>query len=191
MAFEHGISLNVKVREVMSSPIVSVSPDESVSEAAKRMADSNVGSLVVIESGQPIGIITEMDIIKNVVGKDLIPSSVKVREVMATPLQTVKAEASVMDAARLMIKYGVKRLGVVYKGELVGIISMTDIINVFPQLMDIASEKAMLRGKAPLMPKKYISGYCDNCGQWSDFLLEVDGRFLCEECREELGKADS
>ncbi len=191
MAFEHSISLNVKVREVMSSPIVYASPDESISEAAKKMAESNVGSLIVFDNGQPIGIITEMDIIKKVVSKDLIPSSVKVREVMGNPLQTVKAEASVMDAARLMIKYGVKRLGVVYKGELVGVVSMTDIINLFPQLMDIASEKAMLRGKGPVLPKKYISGYCDNCGQWSDFLLEVDGRFLCEECREELGKADS
>ncbi len=186
MAFEHGISLSVKVREVMSSPVISVSPSDTVLDAAKKMSEARVGSAVVMERGQPIGILTEGDIIKKVVSKDLIPSSVKVSEVMSSPLITVKAESSLMDAARLMNKYGVKRLGVVYKDELVGIISMTDIISVFPELMDIASEKVQLKSYRGGGTRRFISGYCDNCGQWSDFLLEIDGRFLCEECREEL-----
>ncbi len=186
MAFEHNISLNVKVREVMSSPVVTVSSNDSVLEAAKKMSEAKVGSAVVMDKNQPVGIITEGDIIKKVVSKDLIPSSVKVSEVMSSPLITVKAENSLIDAAKIMNKYNVKRLGVMYKEELVGIISMTDIIGLFPEIMEIASEKYQLKGYRGAGTKKYISGYCDNCGQWSDFLLEVDGRFLCEECRDEL-----
>jgi len=190
MAFEHSISLNVKVREVMSSPVITVSPTDSVLEAAKKMSEAKVGSAVVVDKNQPVGILTEGDIIKKVVSKDLIPSSVKVSEVMSSPLITVKAESSLIDAAKTMNRYNVKRLGVMYKEELVGIISMTDIIGLFPEIMEIASEKYQLKSYKGGGAKKYISGYCDNCGQWSDFLLEVDGKFLCEECRDELfGKA--
>ncbi len=186
MAFEHSISLNVKVREVMSSPVVTVFPNDTVLEAARKMSEAKVGSAVVMDKNVPVGILTEGDIIKKVVSKDLIPSSVKVSEVMSAPLITVKAENSLIDAAKLMNKYNVKRLGVMYKEELVGIISMTDIIGLFPEIMEIASEKYQLKSYKGAGTKRYISGYCDNCGQWSDFLLEVDGKFLCEECRDEL-----
>ncbi len=186
MAFEHSLSLDVKVREVMSSPVVTVSPNDTVLEAARRMAEAKVGSAIVMDKKNPIGIITDDDIIRKVVSKDLIPSSVKVFEVMSSPLITVKAENSIMDAAKIMNKHGVKRLGVIYKDELVGVISMTDIVSLFPEIMEIASEKYQIKGYRGGIVKKYISGYCDNCGQWSDFLLEVDGKFLCEECREEL-----
>ncbi len=191
MSFEHSISLSIKVREVMTSPVVSAHPEDNIKEVSKKMVDSKVGSVIIVREDKPLGVVTDGDIIKKVVSMDLTPSSVKASQIMTSPLITIKAESYIMDAAKLMNKYGIKRLGVTYKNELVGVISMTDIIYLFPELMDVASEKMNVANSRKGSAKKYISGYCDTCGQWSDFLMEVDGRFLCEECREELGEAHS
>jgi len=188
MAFEHSISLSVRVREVMSSPVISASPEDNIKDISRKMVESKVGSVIIISEGKPIGVVTDGDIIKKVVSINLIPSSVKAVQIMTSPLITIKAESYIMDAAKLMNKYRIKRLGVTYRDELVGVISMSDIIYLFPELMDIASEKMSIFSSKKGSVKKYISGYCDACGQWSDFLMEVDGRFLCEECREELGE---
>ncbi len=189
MSFEHSISLSVKVREVMSSPVISANPEENIKDISRKMVEGKVGSVIIISEGKPLGVVTDGDIIKKVVSMDLTPSSVKAGQIMTSPLITIKAESYIMDAAKLMNKYGIKRLGVTYRDELVGVISMTDIIYLFPELMDIASEKMSMANSKKGSSKKYISGYCDICGQWSDFLMEVDGRFLCEECREDLGEA--
>jgi CBS domain-containing protein len=191
MSFEHSISLSIKVREAMTSPVISAHPDDNIMDISKKMVDSKVGSVIIMQDEKPLGVVTDGDIIKKVVSKDLVPSAVKARDIMTSPLITIKAESYIMDAAKLMNKYGIKRLGVVYKDELVGVISMTDIIYLFPELMDVASEKMNVANSGKGSSKKYISGYCDICGQWSDFLMEVDGKFLCEECREELGEIHS
>ena len=191
MSFEHSISFSIKVREVMTSPVISAYPEDNIKDISKKMVDSKVGSVIIVKNDKPLGVVTDGDIIKKVVSVDLIPSSVKANQIMTSPLITIKAESYIMDAARLMNKYGIKRLGVTYKDELVGVISMTDIIYLFPELMDVASEKMKVANSGKGSAKKYISGYCDACGQWSDFLMEVDGRFLCEECREELGEIHS
>ncbi|MEM3242410.1 MAG: CBS domain-containing protein [Conexivisphaerales archaeon] len=191
MSFEHSISLSIKVREVMTSPVISANAEDNIKDVSKKMVDSKIGSVIIIKNDKPLGMVTDGDIIKKVVSMDLIPSSVKASQIMTSPLITIKAESYIMDAAKLMNKFGIKRLGVTYKNELVGVISMTDIIYLFPELMDVASEKMNVANSGKGAAKKYISGYCDACGQWSDFLMEVDGKFLCEECREELGETHS
>ncbi|MCL4343940.1 MAG: CBS domain-containing protein [Nitrososphaerota archaeon] len=191
MSFEHSISLSIKVREVMTSPVISAHPEDNIKDVSKKMVESKVGSVIIVKDDKPLGVVTDGDIIKKVVSMDLTPSSVMASQIMTSPLITIKAESYIMDAAKLMNKYGIKRLGVTYKNELVGVISMTDIIYLFPGLMDVASEKMSVANSGKGAAKKYISGYCDACGQWSDFLMEVDGRFLCEECREEIGESRS
>ncbi|MEM0146235.1 MAG: CBS domain-containing protein [Conexivisphaerales archaeon] len=175
----------------MTSPVISANAEDNIKDVSKKMVDSKIGSVIIIKNDKPLGMVTDGDIIKKVVSMDLIPSSVKASQIMTSPLITIKAESYIMDAAKLMNKFGIKRLGVTYKNELVGVISMTDIIYLFPELMDVASEKMNVANSGKGAAKKYISGYCDACGQWSDFLMEVDGKFLCEECREELGETHS
>jgi len=73
-----------------------------------------------------------------------------------------------------------------YKGELAGIISSKDILAVTPELIEIIQEKTRIENQNIMEESGQVSsaGYCDNCGEWSDDLREVEGSFLCEECRE-------
>ena len=85
----------------------------------------------------------------------------------------------------MLRQHSIKRLGVVYKGKLVGIISASDVISVTPDLVDVISEKAsLLRGEIGRGGGN-ISGYCDECGEWSD-LLQYEGVASRVECRADV-----
>jgi predicted transcriptional regulator len=172
----------------MNSPVISASPDETIMQISERMASTKVGSVVVVDRDGPVGIVTDGDIVTKVVSKDLKPSSVRAAEVMSAPLHMIESEKEIIEAARAMRRFGIKRLGVVYKKRLLGIISITDILSITPELFDIISEKALiLTGRAAREPA-YLAGYCDACNQWSDDLLEIDSKFLCGECT--TGRSD-
>ena len=95
----------------------------------------DLGAVIVQnKAGKSIGIITERDIVKRVVAKNLKPDTVKAKEIMTTPLVTIEPEATISDAARRMTRLDIRRLGVIYKGNLVGIISSKDILGVMPEL---------------------------------------------------------
>jgi len=157
-------------------------PDETVVQISGKMAASKAGSIIVLQNDLPVGIVTEGDIVTKVVSKDIKPSAVAAKDIMSSPLRMIESEKEITEAARMMRKLGVKRLGVVYKAKLVGIISITDILAVTPELFDILSEKTrVLTGEATRVPT-YLAGYCDVCNQWSDKLLELDNKFVCNEC---------
>jgi len=186
MALERHISLKIRVREVMNRPLATGSPDETIDSIAKKMVENKVGSVIIKQGDEILGIVTDGDIVNKVVAKNYKPSSIRAEDIMSSPLHTIEANRDVTEAARMMRKLRIKRLGVTYKGHLVGIVSMSDVLNVTPELVDLVSEKARILSGELTRKRKYISGYCDNCKQWSDYLLEVDGKYLCEECRGEL-----
>lgn len=117
-----------KVRDVMSSPVVSVLPTDSVFEAASRMMSHGVGAVVVESGGRPEGIVTERDLIKRVLieGKD--PKKVVCREVMSKPLVTIDPEASILKAVTLMKEREIRRIVVVKGGRMVGIVTEKELI---------------------------------------------------------------
>jgi len=181
-----GLELTPKmvVREIMSSPVLTVSKGQTVVEAARVMERGDVGAVIVTgDGGKPVGILTERDIVRRVVSKALNPMEIRVGEVMSTPLRTVDPEVKIVDAAKIMSRYRIRRLGVVYKGELVGIVSSRDILGVTPELFEILQEKARMEPNEEPAETPSIAGYCDRCGEWSDNLKEFEGEFLCEECR--------
>lgn len=175
----------VLVRDIMNSPVVSTSAETTIQDLAVRMKDERVGSIVVTnKNGDPDGIVTDWDIVSGAVIQDVKPSMIKAKDVMQK-LYTIEGEEGVTEAARILRQNKIKRLGVVYKGRLVGIISASDVIAVTPDLVDVISEKAsIIRGEIGRSAKD-ISGYCDECGEWSDLLQYQEGTFTCEECRAE------
>lgn len=184
------VDLKMRVQTIMSSPVITARVDENVVEVAKTMDIHDVGSVVVTDrEGRPLGIITDMDIIKRVIAKNLNPNEVKAGEVMSQPLITIDPTATITDAAKLMSRYGVKRLAVMYKGRLVGIVSSKDITMIMPELIEIIYEKARIEG-ATVTPgyAQTAVGYCEICGQWSDMLRFRNGKFLCGDCWEETEK---
>jgi len=178
----------VPVRQVMTDAIVKGSPDESVYEIAEKMSKTGVGSVVIVDkAGKPVGIVTDGDVVSKVIGKGLDPYGVKVLAIMSTPFYKVDSEEGVLDALRKMIRLRINYLGVVYKGKLVGIVSLWDIAHIIPDLFVLVSERERIISARVVKAYPSLSGYCDVCARWSDYLLEVDNRYLCEECRIELG----
>jgi signal-transduction protein with cAMP-binding, CBS, and nucleotidyltransferase domain len=180
---EPEVRTRVLVREVMNSPVVTAQPNEDIRSIAERMSLARVGSVVILKDNLPIGIVTDGDIVSKVVSKNSIPSSIYAEEIMTSPLRSIESEKEIIQAARQMVRFKIKRLGVSYKHNLVGIISISDIVAITPELFDIISEKRAIMTSESERPPSYLAGYCDQCNQWSDVLLEIDSKFVCEECR--------
>lgn len=179
----------LKVRDVMSSPVIEGSENDTAEEIAQKMEKYNVGSVVITRGGTPVGIVTKTDLVWKVVSRNLKPSEVKVSSIMSSPIHTVEPETSIEEALRKMTALKVSRLAVTYKNKLVGLVSVKDILQVTPEILEIVKENLKIRGVTLSGSREgYVEGYCDECGEWSDMLLNVDGRYLCEDCRLELSK---
>src|SRR5215210_5394008 len=179
------MTTRVLVRDIMNSPVISASTEASIKDIAIKMKEEKVGSIVIMDKERTLGIVTDWDIVSNAVVKDVKPSMLKSSDIMQQ-LHTIEGEEGVTEAARILRKHNIKRLGVVYKSKLVGIISASDVISVTPDLVDVISEKAsLLRGEIGRGTGN-VSGYCDECGEWSDLLQFEGGSFTCEECRAEV-----
>lgn len=116
-----------KVRDYMSKPVITIDGSATMAEAAKAMREHRIGCLVVIDGDEPEGIVTERDIAYRVVAgeKNL---NTKVKEAMTEDIKTVDGKTSLRDAAKLMASHLIRRLPVMEKGKLVGIITIEDIM---------------------------------------------------------------
>ena len=118
-----------RVREVMTSDVVTIDPDSSVLDAAKLMAAKNVGALPVIDGdGRLVGMLSERDIVRRVVALEKDPARTPVRDAMTPQPVAAKPDYTLADAVRIMLQLNIRHLPVVDdKGNLVGIISVKDI----------------------------------------------------------------
>jgi len=184
-------SSRLLVKDVMSSPVVTTDEEASANRVAELMDKQELGCIIVTsKNGKPLGIITERDLVGRVLAKNIKPDAVKAKEVMTAPLITIEPNETISEAARRMSRLNIRRLGVVYKGQLIGILSSKDILSVMPELIDTIQERALIEGENRAQEATEesapLAGYCDRCGIWSDDLKEANGDFLCEDCRVEL-----
>lgn len=107
-----------------------VSPDASVVEAARRMAERNVGAILVLEGDLLHGIFSERDVMTRVVAAGLDPLSTPVRAVMSTALATIDESANVEQAGKLMDENKCRHLPVMREGKVVGVVSMRDLMHI-------------------------------------------------------------
>ncbi len=187
---ELGIRTRMLVKDVMSSPVITMDENGFVLEASKLMAENDLGCIIVTgKEGKPLGILTEKDLVVRVLAKNAQASKIRVKDVMTTPLITIDPDATLSEAARKMSRLNIRRFGVMYRGNLAGILSSKDILAVTPELIELIQEKARLEAETKEGPPPEegspLAGYCDNCGRWSDTLKEVEGDILCEECQAE------
>lgn len=133
------------VYEIMSPEVPTIQPNMSLVAAAKKMSATSSASVIVVDKkGQAIGIVTEADIVRKVVSKGLSPAGLTVKYAMSCPLITIDSSADILEAFREMTRRGVKRLVVLDKGKLVGIIRMSDLVRVTPSVVGLLSELAQL-----------------------------------------------
>ncbi len=118
------------VRDWMSSPVVVVDPDTSVSHAMKLMRSRNIHSVVVDggEESKGYGIVTSTDIMDKIVGEGRNPANTRVRDIMSGPVITGKPDWTLMECSRVMQEHNFHHLPIAdEKGTLIGLISSTDI----------------------------------------------------------------
>jgi signal-transduction protein with cAMP-binding, CBS, and nucleotidyltransferase domain len=177
----------------MTRPVITAKESDTAADVAKLMAKHNIGCVLVSgKKGETIGIITERDIVQRIAAKNLVPSKVTVGEAMSKPVVTIRSGANITDAAKLMNQRKIRRLAVMESGKLLGILTMKDILEVTPAIIDLASEKIQAGlGRTPRSTtSRALSGYCDECETWSEALVQKDGVFLCQDCSKELGPVE-
>jgi CBS domain-containing protein len=125
------------VRNHMSRNLLSVEPGETITQVAQRMVERNVGAVLVLDAGRPVGIMTERDLMR-AVARGLHGDAV-VAEFMTTDPETIEPDDTTQHAAVLMIHGGFRHLPVVEGDDVVGILSIRD-------LMRIALEDSAPRG---------------------------------------------
>jgi CBS domain-containing protein len=189
---EMGLRSKMLVKDVMSSPVITIDENAPANRAAELMDKQDLGCVIVAnKEGKPLGIITERDLVVRVLSKNAKPDSLKASEVMTSPLITIEPDATISEAARRMSRLNIRRLGVIYKGQITGLISSKDVLGVMPELIEIIQERARIENESRSQEvteeeSAPLAGYCDHCGVWSDDLKERNGEFLCEDCRVEL-----
>ncbi len=108
--------------------VLSIGPDESVFDAIKKMADNNIGSLVVTEGEKLVGIITERHYARNVFLKGKSSPETTVREIMSTHVVCARPEQSVEECMAVMTDKAVRHLPVLERKQLIGIVSIGDLV---------------------------------------------------------------
>ena len=116
-----------QVRERMTSEVVTIEPQASVVDAARKMIQQEKGPLPVVEGQQVVGMVTDRDLIARVVAEGKDPNSCMVSDVMTSELVTIQPDQDVQEARRMMAQNQLDRLLVMEGDRLVGIISEADI----------------------------------------------------------------
>jgi signal-transduction protein with cAMP-binding, CBS, and nucleotidyltransferase domain len=174
------VETRVPLREVMRPHPTTIDTNASVAKAASTMCRDEVGSCIVLQNNLPMGIITEQDINCKVVAKDIKPSTILVNEVMSTPLITIHVDKKVGDAAQMMVRHHVRRLPVVDGKQVVGIVTVRDLLSVASEINEIMQD-LMAINREDIVEM----GVCDRCNVMSDDLRRIDSLMLCPVCREE------
>jgi CBS domain-containing protein len=124
----------------MSKDVKVVRSDTTIKEVVATMNKFSIGSIIVVQSERPVGIITERDVLRRLVEPSLAPEALTARHVMSSPVTTISETTSLEEAARLMAKKKIKRIPVMNDGKLVGILTYTDIVFKVPTLLSILEE---------------------------------------------------
>jgi CBS domain-containing protein len=125
----------MQVKDVMVYGAVMIEPTASVADAAALMAREDVGMLIVGTGEIAEGVITDRDLLVRCVGAGEMPDSRLVSEFVSAPAQTIDPDADVVEASKLMREKSLRRLAVARDKKLIGVVSHTDIIQSFGQVM--------------------------------------------------------
>ena len=115
------------VRDIMTKNMVMIDHDKTALEAAKIMAEKGISSLFVVKDNHPIGIVTERDFIKKICARELSITQVKMSDIMSKILTTADPNTPIEVAIQRMVNHKIRRLPIMERGKLVGIITVTDL----------------------------------------------------------------
>lgn len=172
----------VKVKDIMRKYVVTLGPKATLEEAAKIMTNNKIGSIIIVEGNEPTGIVTSEEMV-SAIADGVDPKKTSLKKMAKNRLITAAPEDDVLKVSRKMVKNGIKRMPVVKNKQLVGIVSDKEIMLTTPEMLGVISErlKASVALRAPRGME--LSGICEDCGEYADSLRNVNGRWICEDCR--------
>lgn len=176
--------IGISVKNIMTKPAVKIEYNRTVQAAAKEMVKHRVGSIIVVKNKKPIGIITETDINKKIVALGKDPRKLKVEDIMSSPIVFSSPYDDITVAVEKMEKHKIKRIPVVDRGKIVGILTNTDIARASPEMVDILNFRLKMRTELPSIKESSTSGLCEACGGYSEDLTFLNDQWVCENCRE-------
>jgi CBS domain-containing protein len=115
------------VRELMAEPVVTVTADATLTEAARMMRDADIGDVIVVKKSKPVGVLTDRDIVVRGIAENRTPGTVTAGEICTTDIVSVAPDAEISQAIALMRRAAVRRLPVTEMGELIGVLSLGEL----------------------------------------------------------------
>ena len=180
----------VKVGDLMTRDFVHAPPNTTLQKCAEALVKKRVGSLIIMEENKLKGILTEKDIVYAVVKKskkDL--SEILAEDLMNRKVITTSPKTDIIEALRRMKKYKVRRLPVIENNEVIGMLTLKDILKVDPGLFEVIAEIVSIKEEskklkfADNVKSRRKDGICEECGN-RELLLFEDGEWICTSCYE-------
>ena len=184
---------NVIVADVMTRKPITTSPDANLLKCAQLMIKKKTGTLLLAQKSRLVGIISRRDILWALVKKSKNElSEIKAIDISPRKIATIKPNRSLEHAKKKMKKVKLRRLPVIHKGELVGMITMKDIMqfnpDIFPEMqecMQIKDWEDKVKRIKRAQNRAITEGVCNECGH-QGLLVEVNGEMVCEDCADLL-----
>lgn len=171
-----------KVADAMTINPVSINADTSLVECSKIMSEKHVGA-VIVKDWNSLGILTERDIVRKAVANS-VDLNERVKGFMETDIITITPNADIYDALIKMRDNNIRHLPVVENNEMVGLLTIKDILKIEPDLFELIVEKFELReeNRKPINRVIPTEGLCQVCGEYSEKVKEIGNIVLCESC---------
>jgi signal-transduction protein with cAMP-binding, CBS, and nucleotidyltransferase domain len=176
-----------KVCDAMTEKPVTIGKNISLVDCANMMKENHVGAMIVNEKEESF-ILTEQDIVRKAVAAGLDPKKTKVSDIMTKMEYTVEPQQDIFDALVIMRDFNIRHLPVMDGKNMIGLLTLKDILKIEPQLFDLMVAKFELREeeRKPIkMKPREKEGVCNLCGNYAEVLMEKDGVLVCEECSED------
>lgn len=182
---------DLTIRDVMTREYVGVSESDTVQGAVELMRDERVGSVVVLRGTEPVGMMTEWDVLEVIADGD-DPAEKAVESVMSSPVISMDADRLLADAVETMSRHNIRRMLVTDPDDIVGVLTERDVIAASASLPGMT-------GRSERRPAEVGGGVgdqtstvaefagqsiCESCGSLTRNLSSVNGQLLCADCRE-------
>ena len=180
---------SILVSDVMTRDSVTVKPSTNLLECARKMVRKRAGSLLIVDKKRFAGFISERDILWVLIKKSK-ENLVEIKAIDISPRKvvTIKPSSTIEEAIQKMRKTKFDKLPVVHENELVGIITVKDILNFHPEIYPELEEFAQIKEREEKLkristknPNIVSDGNCEKCGKKS-VLRKISERFICESC---------
>ncbi|MCT9096628.1 cyclic nucleotide-binding/CBS domain-containing protein [Haloarchaeobius sp. HME9146] len=183
---------DVSIRDVTTREYVGVSESDTVLSTVRLMRDEGVGSVLVMRGSDPVGIMTERDVLW-MVAENLDPETTTVDHLMSEPVVSIGADESLAAAADRMSREEIRNLLVTDSDDILGVLSERDVIDATGPLRETRSlddvtgttaTEATVAANGGDTDEYGSQGVCELCGSLADSLHDANGQLVCQNCRQ-------